>query len=235
MGGGSSRPDPYIEARKRSLRNQDIINNDIEISTNDLRNKQKVLQDIINTKTVELANANNELTLLKYDTNQKYINKNMLEYYKSQLETQKKQLEYVIYTSTQELEDIIQYINLQKRNILYSDKEHNRLYNKVVVRNQLQYDGYIKRNDILNRSLNRLEQKYSNNNVDSEYQRQHNEYFLTLNAIGWWIYYLLFIVICYQIVYIQSELSLMMKIIWIIILAIFPLSFKLYDLVVAKI
>ena len=159
----------------------------------------------------------------------------MLEYYKSQLETQKKQLEYVIYTSTQELEDIIQYINLQKRNILYSDKEHNRLYNKVVVRNQLQYDGYIKRNDILNRSLNRLEQKYSNNNVDSEYQRQHNEYFLTLNAIGWWIYYLLFIVICYQIVYIQSELSLMMKIIWIIILAIFPLSFKLYDLVVAKI
>ena len=235
MGGRSSRPDPYIEARKRSLRNQDIINNDIEISTNDLRNKQKVLQDIINTKTVELANANNELTLLKYDTNQKYINKNMLEYYKSQLETQKKQLEYVIYTSTQELEDIIQYINLQKRNILYSDKEHNRLYNKVVVRNQLQYDGYIKRNDILNRSLNRLEQKYSNNNVDSEYQRQHNEYFLTLNAIGWWIYYLLFIVICYQIVYIQSELSLMMKIIWIIILAIFPLSFKIYDLVVAKI
>ena len=235
MGGRSSRPDPYIEARKRSLRNQDIINNDIEISINDLRNKQKVLQDIINTKTVELANANNELTLLKYDTNQKYINKNMLEYYKSQLETQKKQLEYVIYTSTQELEDIIQYINLQKRNILYSDKEHNRLYNKVVVRNQLQYDGYIKRNDILNRSLNRLEQKYSNNNVDSEYQRQHNEYFLTLNAIGWWIYYLLFIVICYQIVYIQSELSLMMKIIWIIILAIFPLSFKLYDLVVAKI
>jgi len=235
MGGRSSRPDPYIEARKRSLRNQDIINNDIEISTNDLRNKQKVLQDIINTKTVELANANNELTLLKYDTNQKYINKNMIEYYKSQLETQKKQLEYVIYTSTQELEDIIQYINLQKRNILYSDKEHNRLYNKVVVRNQLQYDGYIKRNDILNRSLNRLEQKYSNNNVDSEYQRQHNEYFLTLNAIGWWIYYLLFIVICYQIVYIQSELSLMMKIIWIIILAIFPLSFKLYDLVVAKI
>ena len=235
MGGRSSRPDPYIEARKRSLRNLDIINNDIEISTNDLRNKQKVLQDIINTKTVELANANNELTLLKYDTNQKYINKNMIEYYKSQLETQKKQLEYVIYTSTQELEDIIQYINLQKRNILYSDKEHNRLYNKVVVRNQLQYDGYIKRNDILNRSLNRLEQKYSNNNVDSEYQRQHNEYFLTLNAIGWWIYYLLFIVICYQIVYIQSELSLMMKIIWIIILAIFPLSFKLYDLVVAKI
>jgi len=235
MGGRSSRPDPYIEARKRSLRNQDIINNDIEISINDLRNKQKVLQDIINTKTVELANANNELTLLKYDTNQKYINKNMLEYYKSQLETQKKQLEYVIYTSTQELEDIIQYINLQKRNILYSDKEHNRLYNKVVVRNQLQYDGYIKRNDILNRSLNRLEQKYSNNNVDSEYQRQHNEYFLTLNAIGWWIYYLLFIVICYQIVYIQSELSLMMKIIWIIILAIFPLSFKIYDLVVAKI
>ena len=58
MGGRSSRPDPYIEARKRSLRNQDIINNDIEISINDLRNKQKVLQDIINTKTVELANAN---------------------------------------------------------------------------------------------------------------------------------------------------------------------------------
>ena len=83
--------------------------------------------------------------------------------------------------------------------------------------------------------MNRLEQKYSNNNVDSAYQLQHNEYFLTLNAIGWWIYYLLFIVICYQIVYIQSKLSLMMKIIWIIILAIFPLSFNLYDLVVAKI
>lgn len=235
MGGRQSRPDPYIEARKQSLRNADIRNNNIEISINDLRNKQTVLKDIINTKTLELANANNELSLLKYDTNQKYTNKNMLEYYKSQLETQKKQLEYVIYTSTQQLEDIIQYINLQKRNILYSDKEHNRLYNKVVVRNQLQHDGYIKRNGILSRSLNRLEQKYSNNNVDSAYQRQHNEYFLTLNAIGWWIYYLLFIVICYQIVYIQSELSLMMKIIWIIILAIFPLSFNLYDLVVAKI
>ena len=124
---------------------------------------------------------------------------------------------------------------IQKRNILYYDEEYNRLYDKVVKRNELQHDGYIKRNDILNRSVNRLEQKYSNNNVDSAYQLQHNEYFLTLNAIGWWIYYLLFIVICYQIVYIQSKLSLMMKIIWIIILAIFPLSFNLYDLVVAKI
>ena len=234
---GSSPPPPprNLNNRKQNLVNLDIRNNNIAIETEDYRRKIRILDNNIRTKTNELNIVTNQLNALINDTSNKYANKNTLTYHKKRLTKYKKELEYLVHSSTQELNNLTQYNNLQRRNQPYYDKEYNRLYTKVVVRNQLKHTGYVNRNGILNRTLSRFEQKYSNMHTDSEYQTQHNDYFITINAIFWWVYYLLFIITFYQIVYIQTDMSLIIKIRWLTVLLLFPLLYYVYDLVIMKI
>jgi hypothetical protein len=189
----------------------------------------------LNKKKTEYNEINKKLDDLTDEKNAKYINKVTLEAYKLQVEKHKKQLEYNIRLLETELADLERFINFQLRNKLYYAEEYNQLYQKVVKRNELQHKVYTDRNVILDRTINSMNQTYSNIHVDTNYQNLHNEYFMTLNAIFWWVYYLLFIVICYQIVYIQTELTLSTKIIWLTVLFSFPLLYYVYDLALMKI
>ena len=58
---------------------------------------------------------------------------------------------------------------------------------------------------------------------------------MTLNSIFWWVYYILFVIITYQIIYIQKDITLRNKIVIILILGLYPLLYRMYDLVIMKI
>lgn len=233
MGGAPSQIS-YSE-RIDSLNTLDRENAQIGSLITDKNNEITRLSTDLDKKRTEYNNINRILADLTNEKNAKSVNKRNLEKYKSQLEEYKKKLEYSIQLSEEELAGLSQFINLQQRNKLYYDTEYDTLFNKVVNRNQLKHKGYSNRNTILERTVNQMEQKYSNIHTDSKYQNLHNEYFMTINAIFWWVYYLLFIVICYQIVYIQTDLTLITKITWLTVLLLFPLLYYVYDLVVIKI
>ena len=233
MGGAPSRISPA--ERIDHLNILDRENAQVGTLITDKNNEIAVLSTELDKKRTEYNNINQILADLTNEKNAKSVDKRNLEKYKSQLEEYKKKLEYSIRLSEQELAGLSQFINLQQRNKLYYDTEYNTLFNKVVNRNQLKHKGYSDRNTILERTTNHMEQTYSNIHADSKYQNLHNEYFMTLNAIFWWVYYLLFIVICYQIVYIQTDLTLITKITWLTVLLLFPLLYYVYDLVVIKI
>ena len=220
---------------RHHLYQMDAENAALQRQVTAMREKIPAVTTSINIKRAEYARINGILTNLINKKTAKHINKTTLDKYKSQLETHQQTLKFKIQILEQELDGLTQYTNLQRRNQSYYDKEYNRLYTKVVVRNQLKHTGYVNRNGILNRTLNRFEQKYSNMHTDSEYQTQHNDYFITINAIFWWVYYLLFIITFYQIVYIQTDMSLIIKIRWLTVLLLFPLLYYVYDLVIMKI
>ena len=224
-----------IEERKQNLIAQDRENAQIGQLIANKNNEIAVLNTALNRKRAEYNNINQTLSNLTNEKNAKSVNKTNLEKYKSQLETHQQKLKYSIRLLETELADLRQFINIQLKNKSYYDKEYSTLFNKVVNRNQLQHKGYTDRNTTLERTVNRMEQKYSNIHTDSKYQNLHNEYFMTINAIFWWVYYLLFIVICYQIVYIQADLTLSTKIIWLTVLLLFPLLYYVYDLALMKI
>jgi len=247
MGGGSSKPKPDLraaasamiakrDAERNAIRNK--LDQDISLlkeQIEDTKNKIDMKKLEVGKKRTEYNKISRILANLTNEKNTKYSNKINLENYKSQLQTYQKKLKYSIRLLETELAGLKQFINLQLRNKLYYDTEYDKIFNKVIVRNQLRHKGYTHRNSVLDRNVNQMEQKYSNIHNDSYYQNIHNEYFMTINAIFWWIYYLLFIVICYQIVYIQTELALSTKIIWLTVLLLFPLLYYVYDLALMKI
>lgn len=217
------------------LHEMDRENAELGRRIEDYKNKIAVLNKELSKKRAEYSKINRKLSDLTNTKNTLYGNKTSLENYKSQLETHQKKLLNTIQLLEKELDGLKEFIDLQQRNHLYYDKEYNQLFNKVVLRNQLKHSGYTLRNAVLNRASTRMEQKYSNIHSDSKYQQLHNEYFMTINSIFWWIYYLLFIVLCYQIVYIQTDLTLITKITWLTVSLLFPLLYYVYDLVVIKI
>ena len=219
----------------RRLYEMDRENAELGRRIEDYKNKIAVLNKELSIKRTEYSKINQKLSNLTNTKNTLYANKTSLENYKSQLETHQGKLKYSIQILEKELDGLKQFVNLQQRNNLYYDKEYNQLFNKVVLRNQLKHSGYTLRNAVLNRASSRMEQTYSNIHSDSKYQQLHNEYFMTINSIFWWIYYLLFIVLCYQIVYIQTDLTLITKITWLTVSLLFPLLYYVYDLVVIKI
>ena len=132
------------------------------------------------------------------------------------------------------IDEIKKYGNLQKRTQDFFDNEYEVLYTKIVARQLLKQDDYINRNATLMRSVDKFNQKYSNDYRNTEYQEKHTAYFVSLNSIFWWIYYILCLVILYQIVYIQNEMGLKTKVILGMGLMLYPLSYRIYDLVVTK-
>ena len=189
----------------------------------------------------QISSMNSEISSLNYDINNTdrsiSTNSNTRSRLKSNKDSLEKDLEiakYLLKMVDQAIVEIKTYGNLQKRTQDFFDKEYETLYTKVIKRQLLKYDNYINHNATLTRAIDKFNQKFSNDYVNTEYQEKHTAFFVLLNSIFWWIYYILCLIILYQLVYTQNEMNLQSKIILGIVLMLFPLSYRIYDLVVAK-
>lgn len=189
----------------------------------------------------KLAKIRDEMTLidetlgLEKDINNRNSTIDELLFRKGELEEELVDTQLLLLSVNKALEQIEKYNNTQTLTKLFYDDKFNILYSKVIDRQKLKYKDYNNRNRNLIRLSNKLKSKYSNDLRNSEYQDDHNRYFMTLNSIFWWVYYILFIIITYQIIYIQTDITLISKIVIILILGLYPLLHRMYDLVIMKI
>lgn len=202
--------------------------------TDAIRVKDEIKQKLTGIRN-ELKELDSQIAALGNDSNDRNTVRNELLYNKNQLENDLVELEYIHLSINEALEQIDKYNNTQKLTTLFLDNEFNILYSKVIDRQKLKYKDYNDRNRNLIRLSNKLKSKYSNDLRNSEYQDDHNRYFMTLNSIFWWVYYILFVIITYQIIYIQKDITLRNKIVIILILGLYPLLYRMYDLVIMKI
>lgn len=232
MGGGSSSED--YENRRNHLYRLDSRNKNREDEINKAKKTRDELQEYINSMETEISELNNIFNTVNSsvstNTNTESRLTRIIERLEKDLETAK----YLLKSVDQAIVEIKTYGRLQKRTQDFFDKEYETLYTKVIKRQLLIYDNYINRNSTLTRAINKFNQKFSNDYVNTEYQEKHTSFFVLLNSIFWWIYYILCLVILYQIVYIQNEMNLQSKIILGIVLMLFPLLYRIYDLVVTK-
>ena len=235
MGGGSSSPpDPKIAERIQRLRNLDAENGVIQSKINQMNTLKNGLNQQIKTMKYELSQLTNNIERLgsEITTDRNTITRLTID--KESLEENLETAKYLLKSVEQAIDDIKKYGNLQKRTQNFFDGEYETLYEKVILRQRLKQDDYINRNSTLQRAIVNLKNKYSNDYRNTEYQDEHTAYFISLNSIFWWIYYILCLVILYQIVYIQNEMGLKTKVIWVIVLMLYPLAYRIYDLVVTK-
>ena len=235
MGGGSSSPpDPSNAERRQILRDLDGENGVIQSKINQMNTLKNGLNQQIKTMKYELSQLTNNIERLgsEITTDRNTITRLTID--KESLEENLETAKYLLKSVEQAIDDIKKYGNLQKRTQNFFDGEYETLYEKVILRQRLKQDDYINRNSTLQRAIVNLKNKYSNDYRNTEYQDEHTAYFISLNSIFWWIYYILCLVILYQIVYIQNEMGLKTKVIWVIVLMLYPLAYRIYDLVVTK-
>jgi len=232
MGGAPSRIS--YEERKVRLRNLDKENAGIQSKINEIIPIKNQLDQQVNSMKGELAQLNTDITQLGKDITTNIDTRTDLTGKKEGLEKDLESAEYLLKSVEQAIDEIKKYGNLQKRTQNFFDNEYEVLYTKIVARQLLKQDDYINRNATLMRSVDKFNQKYSNDYRNTEYQEKHTAYFVSLNSIFWWIYYILCLVILYQIVYIQNKMDLKRKVILGIVLMLYPLSYRIYDLVLTK-
>lgn len=212
--------------------------NDIDMvrnrRTDAIRVKDEINQKLSDIRN-ELKELDGEIAALGNDSNNRNTVRNELLNNKNQLEKDLVELEYIHLSINEALEQIDKYNDTQQLTKLFLDDKFNILYSKVIDRQKLKYKDYNDRNRNLIRLSNKLKSKYSNDLRNSEYQDVHNRYFMTLNSIFWWVYYILFVIITYQIIYIQKDITLRNKIVIMLILGLYPLLYRMYDLVIMKI
>lgn len=232
MGGAPSRINNA--ERKQRLRNLDAENGVIQSKINQMNTLKNGLNQQIKTMKYELSQLTNNIERLgsEITTDRNTITRLTID--KESLEENLETAKYLLKSVEQAIDDIKKYGNLQKRTQNFFDVEYETLYEKVILRQRLKQDDYINRNSTLQRAIVTLKNKYSNDYRNTEYQDEHTAYFISLNSIFWWIYYILCLVILYQIVYIQNEMGLKTKVIWVIVLMLYPLAYRIYDLVVTK-
>lgn len=199
-----------------------------------IRVKDEIKQKLTGIRN-ELNELDSQIAALGNDSNDRNTVRNELLYNKNKLENDLVELEYILLSINEALDQIDKYNDTQKLTTLFLDDKFNILYSKVIDRQKLKYKDYNDRNRNLIRLSNKLKSKYSNDLRNSEYQDDHNRYFVTLNSIFWWVYYILFVIITYQIIYIQKDITLRNKIVIILILGLYPLLYRMYDLVIMKI
>jgi len=209
----------------------DVVRNKRTVA---IRVKDEIKQKLLDIRN-ELKDLDSEIAALENDSNERNTVRNELLNQKNQLENDLVELEYIHLSINEALEQIDKYNNTQKLTKLFLDDKFNILYTKVIDRQKLKYKDYNDRNRNLIRLSNKLKSKYSNDLRNSEYQDDHNRYFMTLNSIFWWVYYILFVIITYQIIYIQKDITLRNKIVIMLILGLYPLLYRMYDLVIMKI
>jgi archaellum component FlaC len=230
MGGGSS--STWKPSRQQIELEAKI--GDIQSKINQMNTLKNGLNQQIKTMKYELSQLTNNIKRLESEitTDRNTITRLTID--KESLEENLETAKYLLKSVEQAIDDIKKYGNLQKRTQNFFDGEYETLYEKVILRQRLKQDDYINRNSTLQRAIVNLKNKYSNDYRNTEYQDEHTAYFISLNSIFWWIYYILCLVILYQIVYIQNEMGLKTKVIWVIVLMLYPLAYRIYDLVVTK-
>ena len=149
---------------------------------------------------------------------------------KDLLEADKKRFTYLVYSLTTAISDMESYGDLGTSSRNFFSKEIKQLNTKIDKREKLNYDNYERRNEVMDRATQKLGSKYSNDYSNVKYQDQHTQFFVSLNAIFWYLYYLLILVIGYQLRYIQNNMTTQNKIIWITVLVIYPFLYYAYDL-----
>jgi len=232
MGGAASKISH--SERINRLNDLDRENAGIQSRINEMTTLKRGLEQQINSMQTEIYNLNNQINRVNNDINSNTSSKIRLTRKKKSLEDDLESANYLLKSVEQAIDEIKKYGNLQKRTQDFFDNEYDALYEKIVKRQLLKKDDYINRNATLTRTVDKFNQKYSNDYRNTDYQEKHTAYFVSLNSIFWWIYYILCLVILYQIVYIQNEMGLMSKVILGIILILYPLSYRIYDLVVTK-
>jgi len=209
----------------------DVVRNKRTVA---IRVKDEIKQKLLDIRN-DLKELDSQIAALGNDSNDRNTVRNELLNQKNQLENDLVELEYIHLSINEALEQIDKYNHTQKLTTLFLDDKFNILYSKVIDRQKLKYKDYNDRNRNLIRLSNKLKSKYSNDLRNSEYQDEHNRYFMTLNFIFWWVYYILFVIITYQIIYIQKDITLRNKIVIMLILGLYPLLYRMYDLVIMKI
>ena len=232
MGGGPSRY--TLNYRKNALRRNDRINSDIQSKINAITPIRDELQQKVDTMNDEISQLNTDISKLGKTTTSNRKTKTSLASEKTGLEKDLKSAEYLLTAVDQAIDEIKKYGDIQKRTHDFFDKEYEALYTKVMTRQQLKQNDYINRNETLERAIKQFNQNFSNDYRNTEYQENHTAYFVTLNSQFWWVYYILCLILLYQIVYIQNEMNLKTKFILGIILTLYPLSYRIYDLVGTK-
>lgn len=232
MGGAASKISH--SERINRLNDLDRENAGIQSRINEMTTLKDGLQQQINSMRTEIYNLNNQINRANNDITSNTLSKIRLTGKKKRLEDDLESAKYLLKSVEQAIDEIKKYGNLQKRTQDFFDNEYDVLYTKIVKRQLLKKDDYVNRNATLTRTVDKFNQKYSNDYRNTDYQEKHTAYFVSLNSIFWWIYYILCLVILYQIVYIQNEMGLMTKVILGIILMLYPLSYRIYDLVVTK-
>jgi chromosome segregation ATPase len=212
----------------------DRRNAGVQSSINKMTTLKNGLKQQIDSMRTEIYNLNNQINRVNNDINSNTSSKIRLTGKKKRLEDDLESAKYLLKSVEQAIDEIKKYGNLQKRTQDFFDNEYDALYEKIVKRQLLKKDDYVNRNATLTRAVDKFNQKYSNDYINTEYQEKHTANFVSLNSIFWWIYYILCLVILYQIVYIQNEMSLKTKVIFGICLMLYPLSYRIYDLVVIK-
>jgi septal ring factor EnvC (AmiA/AmiB activator) len=220
--------------RINRLNDLDRENAGIQSRINEMTTLKNGLEQQINSMRTEMYNLNNQINRVNNDINSNTSSKIRLTGKKKRLDDDLESAKYLLKSVEQAIDEIKKYGNLQKRTQNFFDNEYAALYRKVVDRQLLKKDDYVNRNASLTRAVDKFNQKYSNDYRNTDYQEKHTANFVSLNSIFWWIYYILCLVILYQIVYIQNEMGLMTKVILGIILILYPLSYRIYDLVVTK-
>lgn len=232
MGGAASRMSN--SQRIQRLRDLDNEKGKKNSQINKVKRIKTKLEQKIDTMNDEISQLNTDISKLGKTTTSNRKTKTSLASEKTGLEKDLKSAKYLLKAVDQAIDEITKYGNIQKRTQDFFDKEYEVLYTKVMTRQQLKQNDYINRNETLERAIKQFNQNFSNDYRNTEYQENHTAYFVTLNSQFWWVYYILCLILLYQIVYIQNEMNLKTKVIMGIILITYPLSYRIYDLVVTK-
>ena len=151
---------------------------------------------------------------------------------KDMRERDKARLTYLEKVLAQAISDLKNYGDLQASTSNLFTTTVTQLEGKIVKREQLNYNNYERRNEVMDRATKKLGSSYSNDYSNVRYQDQHTQFFVSLNSIFWYLYYLLILVIGYQLQYIQNNMTLQRKITWITVLVIYPFLYYAYDFMV---
>lgn len=233
MGAGPSHIS--IAERRANLYNYDNQIKNASEKGSKMQVNRDTLQSSLDTINNELNDLTNQIKELGEDNQKHTTTKNNLEDRVYVLTEDKKIVDHLLNVTNRAIKQIKDYGNIQERTQTYLDDKYDKLYNKVILRQKLKFQDYTNRNDSLSRTIDKITSAFSNSFRNSEYQNQHNNFFMSMNAIFWWLYYVLFIILVYQIIYIQREMNVNTKIMILGGLLIYPILYRFYDLVVMKI
>ena len=224
-----------IAERRANLYNYDNQIKNASEKGSKMQVNRDTLQSSLDTINNELNDLTNQIKEFDEDNQKHTTTKNNLEDRVHVLTEDKKIVDHLLNVTNRAIKQIKDYGNIQERTQTYLDDEYVKLYNKVILRQKLKFQDYTNRNDSLSRTIDKITSAFSNSVRNSEYQNQHNNFFMSMNAIFWWLYYVLFIILVYQIIYIQREMNVNRKIMILGGLLIYPILYRFYDLVVMKI